>query len=112
MKPVRENTATSALFQRSGVRYEVACDVIGAVISHYAEFLAIERDKARPDLGRIAHASQLLTELRNARDVLSADDEEAVEATIARMGPLARHLFFGDRNDVRGTLEPDAIRSC
>jgi hypothetical protein len=39
----------SALFSRTGVRYEVALDVLGAMIAHYAEAIARERDRLDAD---------------------------------------------------------------
>jgi hypothetical protein len=37
------------LFSRTGVRYEVALDVIGACIAHFAEGIAAELEKTTPD---------------------------------------------------------------
>lgn len=81
------------LFRRAGVRYEVACDVIGAVIAHFAELIGTERDRPSPDTQKIAHAQQLVTELKNIREDLDPTDSAAIEATIARLAPLARHLY-------------------
>ncbi len=41
----------TALCSRSGLRYEVALDVIGAVIAHYAEEAGIERERPVSDKG-------------------------------------------------------------
>ncbi len=96
MNHIRQDGAAHALFRRSGVRFEVACDVIGAVISHYAEFIAIEQEKPEPGTQEIALACRLMTELRDIREELDSDDLASVEATIERLGPLARHLFVND----------------
>jgi hypothetical protein len=84
---------TEALFKRSGVRYEVACDVIGAVIAHHSEAIAAEYDKAVPDQGAIAAAEAAKKALRDAREALDPKDGESVEQAIATYGPMARDLY-------------------
>lgn len=83
----------TGLFRRAGVRYEVACDVIGAVIAHYAEVIGTERDRPTPDAQKIAHAQQLVGELKDIREDLDPKDAAGIEGTIARLAPLARHLY-------------------
>lgn len=90
------NTATSqqrGIFSRAGVRYEVACDVIGAVISHYAELMANELASAKPDQRRISMAQRLTSELKDAREELDSREPDAIESAIERFGALARHLY-------------------
>jgi hypothetical protein len=58
------------LFNRTGVRYEVACDVIGALISHYAALIATEEDKDGPDQDTIVKAGAAQKALRDERDAL------------------------------------------
>jgi hypothetical protein len=90
------NTATSrqrGIFSRAGVRYEVACDVIGAVIAHYAELIAIELASVKPDQRRVSMAQRLTSELKDARDDLDSRDSDAIESAIERFGALARHLY-------------------
>lgn len=84
---------TTALFNRVGLRYEVACDVIGAVISHHAEVLGNERDKPEPDSDVIAASRTAQQNLAAERDALNADDTVAIEAVIAKYGPISRALF-------------------
>lgn len=83
----------TSLFNRVGLRYEVACDVIGAVISHHAEVLGMERAKASPDMAVIAMARQAQQDLDAERDALNSDDLPAIEAAIAKYAPMARALF-------------------
>lgn len=90
------NTATSqqrGIFSRVGVRYEVACDVIGAVIAHYAELMANELASAKPDRRRISMAQRLTSELKDAREGLDSREPGAIESAIERFGALARHLY-------------------
>jgi len=93
MSQARQDHTPTVLFRRAGVRFEVACDVIGAVIAHFAELIGTERDRPSPDTQKIAHAQQLVTELKNIREDLDPTDSAAIEATIARLAPLARHLY-------------------
>ncbi|HQE38874.1 MAG TPA: hypothetical protein PLC55_06255 [Zoogloea sp.] len=44
-----DSVPSTGLFDRAGVRYEVACDVIGALIAHYAEIMGREREQAQPN---------------------------------------------------------------
>ncbi len=83
----------TGLFDRTGVRYEVAVDVLGALISHHAEGIAIEEEKDQPDRGLIEAAEGLQRELRDIRDDLDADDATAIEAVIAKYAPQARAAF-------------------
>ena len=58
---------TNQLFSRAGVRYEVALDVLGAIIAHHSEAIAAEREKATPDEAVIAAAQKAKDELRTIR---------------------------------------------
>lgn len=81
------------LFDRAGVRYEVALDVLGALIAHYSECIAVERSKAAPDEAAIADAQQTKVALRTLRDTLDPHDAEAIERVIEQYGPQARTLY-------------------
>ncbi len=61
---------TNQLFSRAGVRYEVALDVLGAIIAHHSEAIAAEREKATPDEAVIAAAQKAKDELRTIREDL------------------------------------------
>lgn len=78
---------------RTGVRYEVACDAIGAVISHYAEVIGMERSKPAPDAPTIEAGEAELKKLRDRREALDSRDASAIEAAIEEFGPQARALF-------------------
>jgi hypothetical protein len=42
--------STAGLFSRTGVRYEVALDVLGVIIAHHSEQIAIARESlTRPE---------------------------------------------------------------
>lgn len=84
---------TTGIFKRSGVRYEVACDVIGAVIAHHSEVVATELDKAQPDQAVIDAAEAAKRALRDTREVLDTNDIAGIEAAIATYGPQARALY-------------------
>jgi hypothetical protein len=89
------STLTHApLFSRSQLRYEVACDVMGAVISHHAH--CIGQQRSQPDGGNaqiIQTHQQAKSGITLQRDLLDPDDAQAVEAAIAQFGPLARQLY-------------------
>jgi F0F1-type ATP synthase membrane subunit b/b' len=71
----------------------VACDVIGAVIAHYAELMANELASAKADQQRISMAQRLTSELKDAREELDSREPDAIESAIERFGALARHLY-------------------
>ena len=48
-----DSAPSAGLFDRAGVRYEVACDVIGALIAHYAEIMGREREQAARLTGQL-----------------------------------------------------------
>lgn len=82
------------LFKRTGVRYEVACDVIGSIIAHYAEILGQQYQLVNPDQAIIERSRAQQRILRVQRDELDPKDGNAIEATIMALGPVAR-AFYG-----------------
>lgn len=84
---------TDKLFNRTGVRYEVALDVLGAIIAHHSEVIATERSKEVPDEAVIEQAQQAKKSLRDLRDDLDAKDADAIEHVIAEYGPQSRALY-------------------
>ncbi|UDM18316.1 hypothetical protein [Vogesella sp. XCS3] len=83
----------AGLFSRTGVMYEVACDVIGSMITHYSEVLALEREKPLPDESVIAHICKIKSGLRLLRDQLDPLDFEAIKSVIKTYGPQARNVY-------------------
>ena len=83
----------AGLFDRAGVLYEVACDVIGAIIAHYSETLAHERGKPVPDAATVERIEATKRALRMERDELDASNAEAIKAVIRKYGPQARALY-------------------
>lgn len=88
-----EPVMTNQLFNRAGVRYEVALDVLGAIIAHHSEAIAAERDKPTPDEAAIEAAQKAKDELRTLRDELDPNADEAIERVIEQYGPQARDLY-------------------
>jgi hypothetical protein len=84
---------TNQLFSRAGVRYEVALDVLGAVIAHHSEAIASEREKVIPDEAAIVASQKVKNELRTIRDELDPNADEAIERVIAQYGQQARDLY-------------------
>ena len=83
---------SSGLFNRAGVRYEVACEMLGAIISHHAEVLGLENSKAIADPTVVVAAQTAISEINQLRDGLDPKDSAAVESLIAKYRPLARQL--------------------
>jgi hypothetical protein len=81
------------LFDRVGVRYEVALDILGAVIAHHAEGIAAERGKAAPDEVVIEAMKVEVDNFRSIRDELNPRDSDEVERVIEQYGPQARALY-------------------
>ncbi|MCG1042173.1 hypothetical protein KQH60_06235 [Mycetohabitans sp. B8] len=85
---------TEQLFSRTGVRYEVALDVLGAIIAHHSEAVAAERDKPVPDEAVIECALQEMDALDTSlRDELDPREPEAIERVIQQYAPQARELY-------------------
>ena len=84
---------TTTISNHVGMRYEVACDVIGAVISHHASVIGMEREKDVADQMVIAESLAAQRELDAERDALHLDDEAGIEAAIRKYGPMARAMF-------------------
>jgi hypothetical protein len=81
------------LFSRSGVRYEVACDVIGSLIAHYSEVAGAEMEKDQPDQAAIDAAEAEKSKLRKIRDELDPANADGIEQVIAEFAPKARALY-------------------
>jgi len=83
----------SGVFSRVGIRLEVAHDVLGAVISHFAEQIGHERNAQTPRLDKINAAQQMIKEVKDIRERLDPAEPEGIETAIAWFAPYARHLF-------------------
>ncbi|KVV25116.1 hypothetical protein WK78_02820 [Burkholderia cepacia] len=88
---------TKKLFDRAGVRYEVAVDIMGAIIAHHTEIIAAERAKEAPDQDVINREQQVKDQLRAVRDDLNPQAADAIERVIAEYGPQARSLYGDER---------------
>lgn len=88
-----EHQMATGLFNPTGVRYEVALDVLGAIISHYAAVIAAEEQKAQPDPAVIQQAEGEQQAIRDLRRSLDANDATAIEHIISTYGPQARALY-------------------
>ena len=84
----------AGLFDRAGVLYEVACDVIGAIIAHYSEALALERGKPAPDVAVVEQIKATKHALRLERDELVPSNLEAIKAVIQKYAFVARRLYM------------------
>lgn len=78
------------LFKRVGIRYEVACDILGGMISGHAEFIGIERSKPSPDQLAISQAVDAQSSLRKFRDDLDPRDAAAIEQVIEEFAENTR----------------------
>ncbi|WP_229002596.1 hypothetical protein [Xanthomonas oryzae] len=75
------------MFTRS-IRLEVAQDVLGALIAHWAEAAAKVWDAANPDASRLAAIQAEQRKLRILRDELDPRDTAQIEVVIAEHAPL------------------------
>lgn len=90
--------ALFGLFERVGVRYEVACDLIGALIAHCAEVIGLEREKAQPNEAILSLARAMKAALVKERENLDPRDGTDIEVAIFQYAPLARRLYGEDKS--------------
>ena len=83
----------SNIFSRVGVRLEVAQDVWGAIIAHYAKEIGEELAKPNPDVSVIEAAERAQDEMDELRGSLSVQEPERLEEVIKKYGPIARELW-------------------
>lgn len=83
----------SDIFNRVGIRLEVAEDVLGAIIAHYAAEIGKELAKPNPDVSVIEAAERVQDEMDELRDSLSVQEPERLEEVIKKYGPIARELW-------------------
>ncbi len=95
----RDVAPAVGLFDRVGLRYEVACDVIGALIAHYAEIIGHEREQAQPDEAVLCVALAMKAVLAAERDDLDPSDATAIETAISRYAPVACRVYGNDDID-------------
>jgi hypothetical protein len=81
---------------KTGIRHEVAQDVLGALIAHAAHELARAREATNPDPARIAAIGAEQRQWRDRREALDHRDAAQIEALIAELGPLARRIYARD----------------
>ena len=90
------SSRTTNLFNRTLVRYELACEAIGALIAHYTAIIATERDRAPVDEAVLRLACVMKTVLKAEREDLNPSDSASIENAISRYAPLARRLDQGE----------------
>lgn len=83
----------AGLFDRAGTLYEVACDVLGSIIAHYSEALALEREKPVPGAAVVEQIEATKRALRQERDELDISNVEAIKVVIRRYGFQARKRY-------------------
>lgn len=94
-----DSAPSAGLFDRTSVRYEVACDVIGALIANYAEIMGREREQVRSNEAVLRVAGAMKAALAGEQNDLDPRDSAGIEAVISRYAPLARRLYGQDEND-------------
>ncbi|MBO2007082.1 hypothetical protein J4732_15420 [Serratia marcescens] len=92
----------------------MACDVIGALIAHYAEIMGREREQAQPNEAVLRVAGAMKAALAGERDDLDPRDSAGIEAAISRYAPLARRLYGQAENDHarRSSAAPISTSAC
>jgi hypothetical protein len=87
-------SATTPLsYDLVGVRFEVACECVGAVIAYYAAELGKEMAKPTPDQARISEILDKQNRLDELRSKINPRDAVEIEAVIQIYGSLARRLY-------------------
>lgn len=76
-----------------GLRFEVAQDVLGALLAHWAEAAADALESAEADPARLAEIERQQRKYRNLRADLDPRDAVQIESVIAEHAPLARRLY-------------------
>ena len=82
----------SNIFNRVGIRLEVAQDVLGAIIAYHAQEIGKELAKPNPDVSVIEAAERAQDEMDELRDSLSVQEPERLEEVIKKYGTIAREL--------------------
>ena len=80
------------IFNRVGIRLEVAQDVLGAIIAYHAQEIGKELAKPNPDVSVIEAAERAQDEMDELRDSLSVQEPERLEEVIKKYGTIAREL--------------------
>ena len=76
-----------------GFRFEVALDVLGALLAHWSEAAPDALDAANPDPGRLAEIEAEQRKWRNLRHDLDPRDLAQIDSGTAEHAPLARRLY-------------------
>jgi hypothetical protein len=76
-----------------GIRFELAQDILGALIAHWAEAAAQTLDAPNPDQARLSQLEAEQRKLRTLRDELDSRDAAQIESVIAQHAPAARRLY-------------------
>ena len=82
----------SDIFNRVGIRLEVAQDVLGAIIAYHTQEIGKELAKPNPDVSVIEAAERAQDEMDELRDSLSVQEPERLEEVIKKYGTIAREL--------------------
>lgn len=93
-----KNTVNDGRINRTGIRFEVACGTLDALIGAKVAEEATEAAQPQPDLARIERLQAEKAELRDQRAALDPDNRDAIELTIRTYGPLAAALQSSDRS--------------
>jgi len=100
-----QTTHPAGLFSRAGLRYEVALDVLGALIAHYAELIGIERSRPVPDASVVRQGEAIQRHLRRERNDLDPRNAAEIESAVAHYAPLARRLYADPQNSPDPLME-------
>jgi hypothetical protein len=79
--------------RKTAVRAEVAQEMLGNVIAHYSDQIALEEAKATPDAKVIELAEAEKLRVRQVRSDMDINDRDQVEALIAEYKPIVRRLY-------------------
>ena len=81
--------------RKTAVRAEVAQEMMGNVIAHHSEQIALEEAKPTPDVKVIEQAHAEKVRVRLERTALNVDDRKQIEDVIARYKPIVHELYAG-----------------
>lgn len=78
---------------RAVIRYEVAGEILGSIVTHHAGVISRELAKEVPDQAVIEASERVQEQMWTLRQSLDFRDRERVEQVIKQYGQVSRELW-------------------